>query len=213
MHKDVPSGIAWKSLNYKPLKSLGQVSANFFCKGPESKYFSLCRLYSLCHNFFLKNKFIYFIYLFLAALGLRCCCGLSLVAESGVCSSLRCAGFSLQWLLLLRSTTLGPQASVVVARGLSSCGARASLLCGMWDPPGLGLESMSPALAGGFFLEIFSFLKYLFIYLFMAALGLRCCTRAFSSCGAGATLPCGARDSHCGGFSCLRALALGVRPQ
>ena len=28
------------------------------------------------------------------------------------------------------------------------------------------------------------FLKiYLFIYLFLAALGLRCCTRAFSSCG------------------------------
>ena len=25
--------------------------------------------------------------------------------------------------------------------------------------------------------------KYLFIYLFMAALGLRCCARAFSSCG------------------------------
>ena len=24
---------------------------------------------------------------------------------------------------------------------------------------------------------------YLFIYLFLAALGLRCCTRAFSSCG------------------------------
>ena len=30
--------------------------------------------------------------------------GLSLVAESGGYSSLRCAGFSLRWLLLLRST-------------------------------------------------------------------------------------------------------------
>ena len=27
------------------------------------------------------------------------------------------------------------------------------------------------------------FLKYKFIYLFLAALGLRCCARAFSSCG------------------------------
>ena len=35
----------------------------------------------------------------------------------------------------------------------------------------------------------------LFIYLFMAVLGLRC----------------GARASHCGGFSCCGAQALGVR--
>ena len=37
----------------------------------------------------------------------------------------------------------------------------------------------------------------------MVALGLRCCTRAFSSCGAHA--------SHCGGFSCCGAWALGAR--
>ena len=53
-------------------------------------------------------------------------------------------------------------ASVVVARRLSSCGlwalecrlsscgARALLLCGIWDLPGPGLDPMSPALAGGF---------------------------------------------------------------
>ena len=35
-------------------------------------------------------------------------------------------------------------------RGLSSCGAQAYLLCGMWDLPGPGLEPVSPALAGGF---------------------------------------------------------------
>ena len=35
-------------------------------------------------------------------------------------------------------------------RRLSSCGARAWLLCGMWDLPGPGLEPGSPALAGGF---------------------------------------------------------------
>ena len=34
--------------------------------------------------------------------------------------------------------------------GFSSCGARAYLLCGMWDLPGPGLEPVSPALAGGF---------------------------------------------------------------
>ena len=31
---------------------------------------------------------------------------------------------------------------------LSSCGSRAQLLRGMWDPPGPGLEPVSPALAG-----------------------------------------------------------------
>ena len=39
---------------------------------------------------------------------------------------------------------------LVAAHGLSSCGARAYLLRGMWDPPGSGLEPASPALAGGF---------------------------------------------------------------
>ena len=54
------------------------------------------------------------------------------------------------------------QASVVVACGLSSCGSRALelrlssygawayLLHGMWDLPGAGFEPVSPALAGGF---------------------------------------------------------------
>ena len=87
---------------------------------------------------------------------------LSLVAASGGYSSLRCMGFSLRWLLLLRSTGSRHTGSVVVARGLSSCGlwplerrlsscgTRAQLLHGMWDLPGLGLEPMSPASAGGF---------------------------------------------------------------
>ena len=37
----------------------------------------------------------------------------------------------------------------------------------------------------------------------LAALGLRCCAWALSSCRA--------RASHCGGFSCCGAWALGVR--
>ena len=79
--------------------------------------------------------------------------GLSLVAASGVYSLLRCAGFSLWWLLLLQSTgsrrvgfsSCGTQA---LERRLSSCGARAQLLRSMWDLPGPGLEPVCPALAG-----------------------------------------------------------------
>ena len=66
-------------------------------------------------------------------LGLHCSRGLSLVAACGDYSSLRCAGFSLWWLLLLRDigsrhvgfSSCGARTSVVVARGLSSCGSRA----------------------------------------------------------------------------------------
>ena len=48
-----------------------------------------------------------------------------------------------------------------------------------------------------------------FIYLLLAALGLRCCVQAFSTCGEwGATLRCGAQASHCGGFSCCGAHGL-----
>ena len=49
----------------------------------------------------------------------------------------------------------------------------------------------------------FFFFINLFIYLFMAVLGLCCCVRAFSSCGA--------RASHCSGFSCCGAQALDAR--
>ena len=50
-----------------------------------------------------------------------------------------------------------------------------------------------------------------FIYLFLAALGLRCCTWAFSSCGErGLLFRCGAWASHCSGFSCGGARALVV---
>ena len=61
----------------------------------------------------------------------------------------------------------------------------------MWDLPKPGLEAVSPALAGGFLTTeppgkshdtVFFFFLIYFIYLFLAALGLRCCTRAFSSC-------------------------------
>ena len=52
---------------------------------------------------------------------------------------------------------------------------------------------------------------FLFCFvLFVAVLSLCCCAWAFSSCGErGATLCCGVKASHCGGFSCCRARALG----
>ena len=50
------------------------------------------------------------------------------------------------------------------------------------------------------------FFFFIFIY-FLAALGLRCCAQAFS----GAALRCRAQASHCGGFSCCGARALGPR--
>ena len=82
---------------------------------------------------------------------------LSVVAASRGYSSLRCVGFSLRWLLITECSLqacslqqLWHAGSVVVALRLSSCGARAQLLCGIWDLPGPGLEPVSPALAGGF---------------------------------------------------------------
>ena len=76
--------------------------------------------------------------------------GLSLVAESGGYSSLWCMGFSLWWLLLLRSTGSRHM-------GFSSCGTWAQQLwCmglaarGMWDLRTPGLKPVSPALAGRF---------------------------------------------------------------
>ena len=104
---------------------------------------------------FFKNKFIYFIYLFLAELGLLLGTDFSLVAVNGGYSSLWRAGFSLRWLFLLQSTgsrRVGFSScdSRALECRLSSCGAPAQLLRGMWDLPRPGLEPVSPALAGGF---------------------------------------------------------------
>ena len=77
-------------------------------------YFLLVLIFILFIYYFFKNKFIYFWlrWVFVAARGL------SLVAASGGYSSLWCAGFSLWWLPLLRSTGSG-------CAGFSSCGSRA----------------------------------------------------------------------------------------
>ena len=65
---------------------------------------------------------------------LRCC------VQASHCSGFSCCG---TW-------AVGARASVIVTRGLSSCGSRAQLLRGMWDLPGPGIEPMSSALAGEF---------------------------------------------------------------
>ena len=76
--------------------------------------------------FFKNYLFIYFwlCWVFVAL------CGLSLAAVSGGYSSLRCAGFSLQWLLLLQSTGsrcagFSSCSLQALERRLSSCGAQA----------------------------------------------------------------------------------------
>ena len=67
-----------------------------------------------------------------------------------------CGGFP-----CCRAWAVGARASVAAAHGLRSCGSRAlerrlscgeraELLRGMWDPPGPGTKPVSPELAGGF---------------------------------------------------------------
>ena len=88
---------------------------------------------------------IYFLKIYLFYLFIFVCIG----------SSLWCAGFSSRWPLLLQSTGcrhtgFSSCGSRAPERRLGSCGARAQLLRGMWDPPGPGLEPVSPASAGRF---------------------------------------------------------------
>ena len=84
-----------------------------------------------------------FIYLFMAVLGLRFCArAFSSCGKRGP-------------LLIAVRGSLTIAASLVAehrlqTRRLSSCGSRAQLLHGMWDPHRPGLEPVSPALAGGF---------------------------------------------------------------
>ena len=132
--------------------------------------YSTCSLILYIYIF----KFMFYLFIFGCIVSSLRCAGFSLrcAGFSLQCTgfSLQCAGFSLRWLLLLRSTgsrhtgfsSCGTRASVVVAHGisscgsralgrrLSSCGARAKLLRGMWDLPGSGLEPVSPALEGRF---------------------------------------------------------------
>ena len=94
------------------------------------KLFIYLFIYWLPWVIFFKNKFIYlFIYFWLSWIFVASR-GLSLVAASGGYSSLWCAGFSLQWPLLLWS--MGSRHAGFSSRGswalecrLSSCGTQA----------------------------------------------------------------------------------------
>ena len=137
-----------------------EVWLSVFCSNKyEMNQFFTCRLilnpkfYSMrvIRNLILQVTFIclFMHWVFVAAQGL------SLVEVSRGYSSLRCAGFSLRWLLMLRST--GSRRAGFSSCGawalecrLSSCGTWAQLVHGMWDLPRPGLGSVSPALAGGF---------------------------------------------------------------
>jgi len=74
---------------------------------------------------------------------------LSLVASGGGCSIV-VHTVPLRWLLMVELRPRGTRASVVAAGGLSGCGTWASLLCGMWNLHGPGIEPVSQASAGGF---------------------------------------------------------------
>ena len=61
------------------------------------------------------------------------------------CGSLSCAARA------LGHSGFGSRSSGAPAHRLNSCGAYTWSLCGMWDLPRLGIEPVSPALAGRFF--------------------------------------------------------------
>ena len=89
-------------------------------------------------------------------LGLCCCTGLALAAESrsySLAAALRLllvvASLIAEHRLWCRSfSSCGSRA---LEHRLSNCGAWAQLFRGMRDLPGSGIELMSPALTGGFF--------------------------------------------------------------
>ena len=93
-------------------------------------------------------KFLFYLFLFLAVLGLGYYTGFSLVAASG--------SFSLRWLLLLPSAGSRARASVVAVLGLWNTGSIVNgtwswLLHSMWGLPRPGIEPVSPVLTGGLF--------------------------------------------------------------
>ena len=78
-----------------------------------------------------------------------------------------------------------------------------------WITP--SFNSFRPLIQNNFLRKAFYFYKIvLFMYLFLAVLGLCCCVGFSSSCSdQGPLSSCSARASHWRDFSCCRALALG----
>ena len=116
---------------------------NILCLPSQRNCFTMVQIF-----FFL----IYLFYLFIFV-----CIGSSLLRAGflqlwRVVATLHCGVWASHCggLSCCRAQALGAWASVIVARRLSSCGARAQLFHDMWDLPGPGLEPVLPALAGGF---------------------------------------------------------------
>ena len=91
--------------------------------------------------------------LFLAVLSLHCCVGFSLVVVNGLILFVMLYGLliAMASLLVERRCCLGSCGSWALEHRLKGCGPWASLLHSVWDLPGSGIESVSPALAGRLF--------------------------------------------------------------
>ena len=91
--------------------------------------------------FFFLNKFIYLF--ILAVLGLHFC-----ARAFSSCSKRGSLFIVVRGPLTIAASLVAEHR--LQTRRLSSCGSRAQLLPGMWDPPRPGLKPVSPALAGRF---------------------------------------------------------------
>ena len=89
----------------------------------------------------LKRVFINLFILFLAVLGLRFC-----ARAFSSCGKWGPPFIAVRGPLTIAASPVAEHR--LQTRRLSSCGSRAQLLRGMWDPPRPGLEPVSPALAG-----------------------------------------------------------------
>ena len=84
---------------------------------------------------------LHVIYLFLVALGLRCCArAFSSCGEQGLLSSCSTQAYH---------HSVSSCRAQALEHGLRNCGAGAQLPGGMWTLPSPGIEPMSPTLAGG----------------------------------------------------------------
>ena len=97
---------------------------------------------SLCFIFFKQRKTNFFFCLLLVSVAAQAFSG---CGEQEATVELGCVGFSLQWLLLADLRLSGAQASAVVMHGLK-------LTHNMWNLSRPGVEPVSPALAGRFFI-------------------------------------------------------------
>ena len=99
------------------------------------------QMFSTCLWFFFFFLINLFIYLFMAVLGLRFC-----VRAFSSCGKRGPLFITVRGPLTVAASLVAEHR--LQTRRLSSCGSRAQLLRGMWDPPRPGLEPVSPALAG-----------------------------------------------------------------